>query len=157
MKFSVADLRSFRTDEKFDAVFSFFTSFGYFETEKETIAVLENFKNALNPKGILMIDFLNAVKVKDELVLNESKTVDDIEFRINRKLNNGRIEKDIQFKAESKEYNFSEKVSAFEIKDFEQMLEKTSFRIKETYGSYLLDDFSANQSPRLIILAEQIL
>jgi hypothetical protein len=48
-------------------------------------------------------------------------------------------------------------VSAFEIKDFEQMLEKTSFRIKETYGSYLLDDFSANQSPRLIILAEQIL
>ncbi|MEJ6680956.1 MAG: class I SAM-dependent methyltransferase [Flavobacteriales bacterium] len=157
LKFSVADLRSFRTDKKFDAVFSFFTSFGYFETEKETIAVLENFRNALNPKGILMIDFLNAVKVKDELVLNESKTVDGIEFRIKRKLNKGRIEKDIQFIAESKEYNFSEKVSAFEIKDFEQMLEKTSFRIKEIYGSYLLDDFSVNQSPRLIILAEQIL
>lgn len=157
LKFSVADLRSFRTDEKFDAVFSFFTSFGYFETEKETIAVLENFKNALNPKGILMIDFLNAVKVKDELVLNESKTVDGIEFRINRRLHNGRIEKDIQFKAESKEYAFSEKVSAFEIEDFEQMLEKTSFRIKDIYGSYLLDDFYANQSPRLIILAEQIL
>ena len=155
LKFSVADLRSFKTDEKFDAVFSFFTSFGYFETEEESIAVLRNFKNAIKPNGLLMIDFLNAVKVKDELVKNETKTIDGIEFRIKRELNYGRIEKDIQFSADSKKHHFREKVSAFDIEDFEYMLEKASFRIKDIYGSYLLDDFSAKQSPRLIILAEQ--
>jgi SAM-dependent methyltransferase len=53
------DMRRLRYRRRFDAVLNLFTSFGYFETEREDIAVLQGVRRALRPGGVFIIDVLN--------------------------------------------------------------------------------------------------
>jgi len=63
-KISAGDMRNlpFRA-ESFDWVLNFFTSFGYFERERENFQVLEELTRLLRPHGRFMIDFLNKEQV----------------------------------------------------------------------------------------------
>ncbi|MEM8960632.1 MAG: class I SAM-dependent methyltransferase [Acidobacteriota bacterium] len=51
----------------FDWLLNFFTSFGYFESERENFRVLEEIVRVLAPGGRFMIDFLNRERVLAEL------------------------------------------------------------------------------------------
>lgn len=53
------DMRRLRYRRRFDAVLNLFTSFGYFETEREDVAVLQGVRRALRPGGVFIIDVLN--------------------------------------------------------------------------------------------------
>jgi SAM-dependent methyltransferase len=55
------------TDASFDWVLNFFTSFGYFESERENFRVLEEIVRILAPGGRFMIDFFNRDRVIAEL------------------------------------------------------------------------------------------
>lgn len=57
--FSRADMRALRCRRRFDAVVNLFTSFGYFETDAEDLAVLRGVRRALRPGGAFLIDTLN--------------------------------------------------------------------------------------------------
>jgi SAM-dependent methyltransferase len=46
-------------DESFDWVLNFFTSFGYFERERENFRVLEEIARVLVPNGCFLIDLMN--------------------------------------------------------------------------------------------------
>lgn len=50
-------------DRSFDWVLNFFTSFGYFERERQNFQVLEEITRLLRPNGRFMIDFLNKDRV----------------------------------------------------------------------------------------------
>ena len=52
---------------KYDAVFNLFTSFGYFENDKDDILVLKNIHNGLQKNGLLVLDFLNVVNVEKKI------------------------------------------------------------------------------------------
>jgi len=54
-------------DGSFDWVLNFFTSFGYFESERENFRVLEELNRLLAPGGWFLIDFLNRERVLAEL------------------------------------------------------------------------------------------
>ena len=54
-----ADMRHIPSQDEFDAVVNFFSSFGYFDSEAEDLKVLESAANALRPGGRLMLDMLN--------------------------------------------------------------------------------------------------
>lgn len=156
LHFKVSDLRSFSSPKRFDAIFNFFTSFGYFESIEDNLKVLSSFKNVIKREGVLLIDFMNSDLAKNDLVKREKKVVSGIEFEIQRRVENNRIVKKIDFSDKGKEYSFFEKVSAFSKSDFEQMLTATGFKIERTFGSYKLDPFVLEKSPRLIILAKPI-
>src|SRR5690606_16596780 len=51
-----ADMREFRRPRAFDFAISMFTSFGYFEDERENQRVLEQVYGALRPGGVFFID-----------------------------------------------------------------------------------------------------
>jgi SAM-dependent methyltransferase len=53
------DMRRLTMKSRFDAVVNLFTSFGYFETEAEDLAVLRGVRRILRPKGRFLIDLLN--------------------------------------------------------------------------------------------------
>ena len=53
------DARRLKFDRAFDAVVNLFTSFGYFATEAEDLAVLRGARRALAPGGALLMDLLN--------------------------------------------------------------------------------------------------
>ncbi len=80
-----------------------FTSFGYFDSEKENEKVVCAAAEALKPGGHLLIDFLNPYTVVHNLVPCEEKTVEGIYFRINRFLSaDNYIIKDIRFEDKGK-------------------------------------------------------
>ena len=153
LKFEVHDMRNnFKT--RFDAIFNLFTSFGYFDDDKTNIEVLKNLKEGLKDDGVLIIDFLNVDYVKNNLIHEETQTKKNIDFKINRSINNGFIVKDIRFKIENKEYHFTEYVRNISLKKFKDYIAKAGIKLKHIFGDYNLNAFDTQKSPRLILVLE---
>lgn len=153
LSFNVHDMREpFR--KTYDAVFNLFTSFGYFEKDEEDILILKNIKAGLKKDGYFVFDFLNAKKVVENLVERETKTIDDITFKIQREVKNGFILKHILFKADSKDYNFTERVKFIDLAKMKDYLEKTNFTVMHCFGNYRLDNYDESTSDRLILVAK---
>ncbi len=70
--------------ESFDWVLNFFTSFGYFEGERENFRVLEEIVRVLEPGGRFLIDLLNPEAALAALVPSESFSHDGREVAIER-------------------------------------------------------------------------
>ncbi|RXR16286.1 class I SAM-dependent methyltransferase [Flavobacterium amnicola] len=151
LHFKVHDMR-LQTEEKYDAVFNLFTSFGYFENEEDNFKTLVAIKESLTEYGFAVIDFMNANYVIDNLVAEEVKTVDDIDFHIKRYVKDGHIYKEIDFEDHNQKFHFTEKVRALTLQDFETMMEKADIYLLDTFGDYKLRKFFKNDSERLIMI-----
>ncbi|WP_299060690.1 class I SAM-dependent methyltransferase [uncultured Polaribacter sp.] len=153
LNFKVHDMRQ-TFNNKYDAVFNLFTSFGYFEDDKEDILILDNIKQGLNKGGFFVFDFLNAEKVKLNLVIKETKTVDNITFNIKREIKNGFIFKHISFFADGENHTFTEQVKYLDLEKMTTFFEKVGFTITNVFGNYHLNEYNAKTSDRLIIIAK---
>jgi hypothetical protein len=138
--------------KQFDAVFNLFTSFGYFEDDADNLKTIEAIKADLNADGFGVIDFMNSEFVIDNLVPEEVKTVDGIDFNLKRYVENGYIIKDITFTADGKVYHFKERVRGFTLADFEELFEQAGVYLLDVFGDYKLRKFSAKTSERLIMI-----
>lgn len=139
-------------DEKFDAIFNLFTSFGYFEDEEDNIKTLVAIKDSLSEYGFAVIDFMNAHQVVANLVPEEIKTIDAIEFHIKRYELDGFIIKEIDFEDKNEKYHFTEKVRAYTLEDFQRMMDDAGIYLLDTFGDYKLKKFHKNTSERLIMI-----
>jgi hypothetical protein len=97
---------------------------------------------------------MNAEKVIANLVSKEEKTVDNLTFHITRRYDGKHIFKRIQFEDQGEKFDFTERVQALKLKDFETLL-ANQFRILHTFGSFDLNPFDASTSDRLIIIAQR--
>lgn len=138
--------------EQFDAVFNLFTSFGYFENEDDNLNTIKAIKANLNDTGFGVIDFLNSDYIIDNLVAEDVKTVEGIDFHQKRYVNNGYIVKDISFTAEGEDFEFQERVRAFTLADFEVLFEKAGVYLLDVFGDYKLNKYHKNTSKRLILM-----
>lgn len=153
LKFVVRDMRhTFK--RKYNAIFNLFTSFGFFEDDNEDIAVLRNVKNALQPNGVAVIDFMNAKQVISNLVVKEEQVIDGIHFRISRYVEGGFIVKKICFTADGQNHTFYEKVKSIDLLKILSYAEAVGFKIKHIFGNYQLDPFDEHTSDRLILVLE---
>lgn len=155
LHFGVHDMREVYPNQQFDVIFNLFTSFGYFDGEKENIKVLEAIHKMLNPSGKLVIDFMNATKVIRDLVSDEIKTVESTRFSLKRFYDGKHIFKTIDFDAENQHFSFTERVQALKFSDFKKLVEQTGFELENTYGDYALNPFDEENSPRLILIARK--
>ncbi len=153
--FQVHDMRDIIPLKKFDAVFNLFTSFGYFEDTSDNEKVIQSIFEMLNPSGILVIDFMNVHRVLERMVLEETKIVAGIEFKLNRNYTGTHIIKAIDFADEGKSFKYQEKVQALEKEDFEAILSNNGFSLMHVFGDYNLNDFNKNLSERLILIAQK--
>lgn len=154
LDFQVHDMREPIHGKTFDAVFNLFTSFGYFDETTDNERVCSAIAEMLKPDGILVIDFMNAEKVIANLVSKEEKTVDNLTFHITRRYDGKHIFKRIQFEDQGEKFDFTERVQALKLNDFEALL-ANQFRILHTFGSFDLNPFDASTSDRLIIIAQR--
>lgn len=139
-------------EHKYDAIFNLFTSFGYFDNEQDNILTLKAIHQSLNDYGLAVIDFMNVHKVIENLVPQEVKTVEGIEFHIKRYHQEGYIYKDISFEIQGEQKNYSERVKAFTLEDFEQMMQDNDIYLLDTFGDYKLRKFDPKVSDRLIMI-----
>lgn len=155
LHFFVHDMRKLSFINYFDISLNLFTSFGYFESEKDHVNALKSFCKGLKPEGTLVIDYFNTIKILRNLTQKEIKTVDGIEFQLNKFVSEGKIIKHINFEHRNKDYAFEERVQAFTLEDFERMMQKSGLRIEKTFGSYSLQDYDENKSDRLILVCKK--
>lgn len=151
LHFKVHDMRE-PFEEKFDAIFNLFTSFGYFENDADNLTTVKAIHNSLTEYGFAVIDFMNAHKVIANLVPQETKTVDGIDFHIKRYVEDNHIIKEIDFEDKGQHFHFSEKVKALTLEDFEAMMEEAGIYLLDIFGDYKLHKFFKNDSERLIMI-----
>ncbi|WGD34319.1 class I SAM-dependent methyltransferase [Olleya sp. YS] len=138
--------------ETFDAVFNLFTSFGYFDDEANNLATIKAIKANLNNTGFGVIDFMNTEYVIENLVPEDIKSVNGIDFLQQRRVENGYIIKDISFTFEGENYQFQERVRAFSLKDFEGLFKQADVYLLDVFGDYKLSKFHNKTSERLIMI-----
>jgi SAM-dependent methyltransferase len=153
LSFKVHDMRK-PFNNQYNAVFNLFTSFGYFEDDKDDLLILQNIKNGLKKDGVFVFDFLNAAFVKQTLVAKETKIVDSIIFYITREINNGFILKNISFFADGENHVYTERVKYLDAKKIKSYFEKVGFTVTHIFGSYNLSNFDEQTSKRLILVAK---
>lgn len=153
--FYLSDMRNFKMSNSYGYIFNLFTSFGYFDELSDNVKVLENCNHHLKKNGLLIIDFLNANKIKKTIKnIQEIKTINNIIFEIDKYILNNYIFKKIKIIDGDSVLNFVEKVQLFELDDFIEMLEKTGFTEISAFGDYKMNPYHSN-SNRLILCAKK--
>jgi len=157
LHFAVHDMRDTFAENEFDYVFNFFTSFGYFENKNDNFRAIESIATALRPQGFLVIDFMNARKVMDNLLQQEEKTLNEVDFHIRRYVEHGFIVKEINVldSANDRSLQFEERVQVLALSDFKRFFKKYDFKLLQIWGDYDLNKFDVKQSNRLIMLAQK--
>ncbi|NRD20422.1 methyltransferase domain-containing protein [Winogradskyella eckloniae] len=151
LKFNVHDMSKPYPDT-FDAVFNLFTSFGYFEDDKCNLKTIKAIKAELNTFGFGVIDFMNTNYVIENLVAEDTKTVEGIDFHQKRYVKDGYIIKDINFEADGEHFEFQERVKAFTLEDFQLLFDKAGVHLLDVFGDFKLSKYHSKTSERLIMI-----
>jgi DNA helicase IV len=139
----------------FDYALNLFTSFGYFENDRDNINALKSFRKSLNKDGVLVLDYFNSQKILNNLIESEIKTINGINFNISKSIIQNRIIKSIEFEDKNRKHKFKEDVKAYSLSDFERLFKLSGFKIQEYFGSHSLEVFNENQSDRLIFICSK--
>lgn len=157
LQFFEHDMRMPLAANCYDYVFNFFTSFGYFDTNRENENTIKTISTALQPDGIFVMDYLNVACKK--LITEEAytKIINDCTYHIKKWKDNRFIYKQIRIDDPSmgKSFEFTEKVAVFSLADFQLMFEKQGLELREVFGDYGLGSFNVDESPRLIMVARK--
>lgn len=156
LKFVRADMRSFDLGQSFDLVINLFTSFGYFQTAEDNLAVLRRVRSHLKAGGIFVLDYLNAEKVSAELVAHEHREAGGVSFDIRRRLEPGHIVKEINITEDTGSHSYTEKVQLFDREQLTAMLTSAGLAPFAFFGDYHLHTFDVLTSPRLILAARAV-
>ena len=141
------------TNHKYDVIFNLFTSFGYVNHDYN-LKTIKNIERQLKNDGTVIVDFMNTLFVKNNLVIEETKVIDDLSFKIKRRSDGKHIYKEIKFN-DKKDYFFQEKVMDLSLKDFENYLIRYNLKIIKTFGDYNLNEFDIENSERLIMVIKK--
>lgn len=157
LHFYVHDMRRPCWINYFDYAFNFFTSFGYFETNREHDDAMRNMAFSLRRGGIIVIDYLNVSFAEAHLKPNSELEKDECHYVIRRYSDEKHFIKEIIVtdKKAGRSFTFFEKVAKFRRDDFANMMAKGGLKIVETFGDYSLEPFDEINSGRLILIAKR--
>lgn len=155
LHFFVHDMRKIFRADYFDHTLNLFTSFGYFENQKDDLAVIDSVYKSLRSGGVFVLDFLNVQKAAAHLIPGEVQIIEGILFKITKAIENNFIVKHITFSDKGKDFHFQERVKMLTLIDFEKFFSAKKFKIITLRGNYQLEEFNADTSDRLIIIAKK--
>lgn len=153
VEFFVHDMRRLFRTNYYDCALNLFTSFGYFENDSENLISIQNIAKSIKPSGILVLDYLNVIKISENLKKDEIIIMNNIKFTIHRYIRNNFIYKEIFFNDKEEDFHFVEKVGLLNLHNFQSYFSKSGLKGLNLYGSYQLDEFNPETSDRLIIIA----
>lgn len=143
----------------FQYAFNFFTSFGYFRTQREHDNAIRSIAQSLQLNGIFVIDYLNTNFTIDNLEKISIVERDETQFHISKWHDDDFFFKQIQVKDKDSsvmKHLYTERVAKFSLGDFTDMLSYQNLQIQEVFGDYDLGKYNIKQSPRMIIVAKKM-
>jgi cyclopropane fatty-acyl-phospholipid synthase-like methyltransferase len=153
--FGVHDMRQSFGSSEYSIILNLFTSFGYFDNEKENRQVLQHMTNALEPGGTVVIEYMNPHYIQQHLKPSEKKWIDDILFVIEKEIKENFVYKHIQFTHNDQLHCFTERVMLISLKQFEQYFQQCGLVLEQVFGDYHLNTFHKETSPRMILIAKK--
>lgn len=143
----------------FDYAFNFFTSFGYFDTQREHNNAMRTIAQSLRPGGIFVIDYLNVHFAEKDAGGEQHVRMNNVDYLISRWSDDGYFYKKIVVQDEKTALplTFTEKVAKFSLGDFIDMLSFQQMQVQEVFGNYQLQPYDIRNSPRMIIMARKII
>ena len=151
------DMRALPFHNTFDVVTSFFTSFGYFFSEEENLAVVRNVAQSLKPGGRFFIDYLNPAHVARTLVpqsrrieghytFDENRWIDEQAKRVNKTT--------IVTRAGQAVCKLSESVRLYSPSEMQSLLNAGGLAVSALFGNHDGAPFR-DDLPRMIILGKR--
>jgi len=142
----------------FDYAFNFFTSFGYFRTQREHDNAIRTIAQSLKNNGTFVMDYLNVHFSEDHTIHQSEKEIDGINFIITKWYDEFHFYKKIIIEDESQKepFIYTEKVAKFNLGDFTEMFAYQGLQIQEVFGDYNFARYDVKKSPRLIMIAKKI-
>ena len=144
-------------DESFDWVLNFFTSFGYFERERENFRVLEEIVRVLVPEGRFLIDLMNPGPVLENLRPRDEQEMDGGRAVIERWYDPAaqRVNKRIVVETPAHgPRTFRESVRLYRPEEVTIGLRWAGLEVDGLYGNFQGDPYERD-SERLIILGHK--
>lgn len=151
-----ADMRALPLRESsFSWVLMMFTTFGYFATDQENIAVLSAVERLLSPGGRFALDYVNARNLRSNLVGESSRTVDGVPVTERRWIDptGPFVRKETRIGTGSEQRVYHERLRLYDPAEIDRHLVATGFTIEEIFGDYDGRPFKETDSPRLILIA----
>lgn len=149
------DMRDIFRTAYYDLILNLYTNFGYFDSETENVVALRSTVSAIKPGGKLVIDFMNTNQTIQHVTDSEEKIVDEILFRISRKVEKGFVVKTISVTDQGQQHTFYEKVRALTYDHFIEYFRMTSLRLVNVFGSYDLEPYHPETSERMIFILKK--
>lgn len=141
------------TDNAFDGLTSFFTSFGYFRTIEEDLSVVQEARRCLKSGGSFMLDFFNARKVREHLVPLDVKISGDLRVTQSRAIESDVVIKQILIESiagDAPSQRFEERVRLYDPDELSAMLVGAGLVTNHRFGDYSGAPFGPD-SGRLIL------
>ena len=158
LHFYVHDMRQPFRINYYDYAFNFFTSFGYFNTQREHDNAIRTIAQSLKMNGCFVMDYLNVHYTENHFIHQSEKMINGINYIITKWYDETHFYKKIMVEDESLDEPlvFMEKVAKFSLGDFTDMFSYQGLQIREIFGDYQFGRYSLKDSPRLIMIADKV-
>ncbi|MFM2136791.1 MAG: hypothetical protein RL021_2191 [Bacteroidota bacterium] len=147
------DMREVFRVNYFDYVVNLFSSFGYFESDRDNLHALRSSVKALKRGGTFVLDYANSIWIRNTLVQESEETADGILFKIRKRIREPFVEKEIQLTDGTEVHHYLERLRLFEPEVLTDMMQSCGLEIKSVYGDYDLQPFEPLRSSRTIVVA----
>lgn len=154
LKFLNKDMRNFNFRNSFDIAVNIFTSFGYFDNDRENFKVFENCNKSLKRNGWFIFDFINSGYLIKNLVPVSSGKINGKKIVQKRRIENGFVIKDIYINGESVP-SYNEILRLYSPEDLTDAMDVNGFKLMKIFGDYYGNKFNKSKSSRLIIFAKK--
>jgi len=144
-------------EASFDWVLNFFTSFGYFERERENFLVLEEIARVLTDGGRFLIDLMNPGPAIANLKPRDVESLEDGEAEVERWYDSAslRINKRITVRSSHEPpRTFRESVRLYQPEEVTVGLRWAGLEVDSLFGSFQGDPY-ARDSERLILIGHK--
>ncbi len=133
----------------FAGVTSFFTSFGYFESEEDNALVVEEMARVVRKGGLFLFDYLNVDRELNHLVESEVRPIDGREAVIERWFD--RAARTFNKRITIGDRHFLERVRGYDLDEISTLFAAAGFAIRDVFGDFDGGRFESS-SPRLIMI-----
>lgn len=150
-----ADIRNIALKKKFDLIVNLFTSFGYFESDRENFLLFSDAYFFLKSGGSFVFDYFNVDYLKKNIVPESVAKAGEKLIMQQRFIEDNRVKKKIQIINNKDVKEYFESVRLYSSDEIITGLEEAGFCISKIFGDYSGNSFIQSSSPRLIIMAKK--